>query len=166
MVSPLLIPDFTIVCIFLHNTIQIFFQDDSRDRKRKDVFLIVCLGNCASHCWLPGLCVLNGLSPFLCCGQEPGQLVKQHSNRGNKPNSSMWLAWPCKERESEMQPIYIGRRYAASFLLMRGRICTAPWQLLLLDGVSEESEETISGSAAAYWCMGRAFVDVLELPKL
>ena len=133
--SPFLIPDFTIEYIFLHNAIQIFFQDDSRgDRKKKDVSDCVCLGNSASHCWLPGLCFLNGSESLpvpRCCRQEPRQLVKQHSNRVNKPNSSMRVARPRRDRASEMQSVYTGRggHPFALLLLMSSRICTAPWQL-------------------------------------
>lgn len=74
------------------------FSSMTQDIRKKKMFSdCVCHGNFVSHCWLPGLCFLNSseslpLPP--CCGQEPGQLVKQHSNRVNKPNSSMGLAQP------------------------------------------------------------------------
>ncbi|KAM6425237.1 LOW QUALITY PROTEIN: hyaluronidase-4-like [Rhynochetos jubatus] len=75
-----------------------------------------CLGNSASHCWLPGLCFLNGsesLPVLRCCGQEPRQLGKQHSNNINKPNSSVRLAWLRRDREAEIQPVYTGREQKA-----------------------------------------------------
>lgn len=130
--SPFLIPDFAMEYIFLHNAIQIFFQDDSRDIGKKNCFLTVLAsvtlcpiaGFQGSAFWTECLPALRR------CGQEPRQLVKQHSNGDNKSNSSGWLGQPRREGESEMQPVYTGRGgHMFALLLLMSRICTAPWQL-------------------------------------
>lgn len=64
----------------------------------------VCLGNSVSTLASKALLSEQLRVPPVprCSRQEPTQLGKQHSNRANKPNSSVSLAGPHRDRESEI----------------------------------------------------------------
>lgn len=112
----------------------------------------VCLGNSCVPCWLPRLCFLSSSASLpvpWCSAQEPTQLVKQHSNRVNKPNSSVIS----QATQGE------GIRNAAC----------VPWQRWAPPCFAPAHEEwDLYGSSAALpfsLPMGRGFIRVLGLPE-